>query len=370
MKSIRILDVVYHDHLVGKLVLNKQNEILFQYDPSWIRNGFPLNPLTLPLQSDVFPPAKFEPFDGLFGVFADSLPDGWGALLTDRMLRDHGVDPSTLSPLDRLAIVGSKGRGALEYRPELFGDHEISISSLEKLAEESRRLFDDQNVDDINEIFGLAGSSGGARPKANIQVDDSEWIIKFPCSMDPENIGQMEFDYMKCAEECRLNVPEYRLSEGKFFGVRRFDRDKGKKIHMVSVSGLLETSHRIPNLDYLTLMKLTMILTNSTAEAWKLFDLMCFNVFSHNRDDHSKNFSFLYLDGHWILSPAYDLTYSNSIGGEHATMISGKGKDPDLKDMLAVAKIADLNLKEAEHRLKRIQHTVNSLLRIYLDLRN
>ena len=137
-------------------------------------------------------------------------------------------------------------------------------------------------------------------------------------------------------------MPETKLFPSKncsgFFGVKRFDREKNsenkiKKIHMVSVSGLLETSHRIPNLDYDILMKLTLKLTNDFEEVKKMYRLMCFNIFAHNRDDHSKNFSFLYneVKRKWELSPAYDLTYSNSIGGEHATTIAGNEKIQLLK---------------------------------------
>ena len=119
---------------------------------------------------------------------------------------------------------------------------------------------------------------------------------------------------------------------------------------MVSVSGLLETSHRLPNLDYNILMKLTLELTKNYQDIEQLYRLMCFNVFAHNRDDHSKNFSFLYDENRkeWHLSPAYDLTYSSSFNGEHATTINGEGKNPSLDDILAVAK--NIGIKEKRAR--------------------
>ena len=115
---------------------------------------------------------------------------------------------------------------------------------------------------------------------------------------------------------------------------------------MVSVSGLLETSHRLPNLDYNILMKLTLELTKNYQDIEQLYRLMCFNVYAHNRDDHSKNFSFLYDENkkEWHLSPAYDLTYSSSFNGEHATTINGEGKNPTLEDILAIAK--NIGIKE------------------------
>lgn len=129
---------------------------------------------------------------------------------------------------------------------------------------------------------------------------------------------------------------------------------------MVSVSGLLETSHRIPNLDYNNLMRLTLELTRDFSEVEKMYRLMCFNVFAHNRDDHSKNFSFLYDDeaGSWALSPAYDLTYSFSIGGQHATSVDGNGQDPNLADVLRVATIIGLN----EARAKAIAQEIKGIV--------
>ena len=138
---------------------------------------------------------------------------------------------------------------------------------------------------------------------------------------------------------------------------------------MISVSGLLETSHRIPNLDYNDLMQLTLNLTKSFEEVEKLFRLMCFNVFSHNRDDHSKNFSFIYNEdlNKWELSPAYDLTYSYSINGEHATTINGNGVNPSLNDILKVAEKIGLDKKKAEKIAIEIREIVKKELEIFLS---
>lgn len=137
---------------------------------------------------------------------------------------------------------------------------------------------------------------------------------------------------------------------------------------MVSAAGLLETSHRIPNLDYDILMKLTLQLTKSMEECEKLYRLMCFNVFAHNRDDHSKNFTYIYKEEEqrWVLSPAYDLTYSNSIGGEHATTINGNGKNPGMADILAVAKKIGLNGAKAGKIANEIKECVFERLLEYI----
>jgi serine/threonine-protein kinase HipA len=241
--------------------------------------------------------------------------------------------------------------GALTYEPDYhFEKSELGTSlDFDRIAEECANLLKTDYTDDLDKLFRLGGSSGGARPKILTEIDGEEWIIKFPSAEDAKNIGEQEYMYSICAKECGILMEETRLFPSKiysgYFGTKRFDRTaynnkKIKRIHMISVSGILETSHRIPNLDYNILMKLTMELTKDFNEIEKLFRLMCFNVFAHNRDDHSKNFTFLYDENEerWILSPAYDLTYSYSIGGEHATTVNGNGKNPSMADILEVAK--------------------------------
>lgn len=107
-------------------------------------------------------------------------------------------------------------------------------------------------------------------------------------------------------------------------------------------------------------MQLTLKLTMSFEEVKKMYKLMCFNVFAHNRDDHSKNFSFIYDEDtkEWKLSPAYDLTYSYSINGEHATTINGEGKNPTLKDILKVAENIGMNMEEAQSIAEDIEKIV------------
>ncbi len=162
----------------------------------------------------------------------------------------------------------------------------------------------------MDELFKLGGSSGGARPKILTKINGEDWIIKFPSSQDPKNIGEQEYKYLLVAKDSGIKMSETRLFESKncsgYFGIKRFDRENDKKVHMVSISGLLETSHRLPNLDYNILMKLTLELTKNYQDIEQLYRLMCFNVFAHNRDDHSKNFSFLYDENkkEWHLSPA------------------------------------------------------------------
>ncbi len=349
MDNYKYLKVFYNDILVGTLAKTPDRVVAFEYDLDWLNNGFSISPFSLPLIKKVFIP-KYDPFGGLFGVFNDSLPDGWGRLLVDRLFLKNKINPEGIDNLNRLAVVQESGMGALTYKPEHRFESKNNIADYDILAQECSKILESQNSDNLDELFILGGSSGGARPKILISIDNEDWIIKFPSSSDSKNIGEKEYQYSLCAKDCGINMTETRLFPSKicsgYFGIKRFDRKNGKKIHMISASGLLETSHRLPNLDYNTLMKLTLELTRNYQDIEQLFRLMCFNVFAHNRDDHSKNFSFLFDDAkkEWHLSPAYDLTYSSSFNGEHATTINGEGKNPTLDDILVVAK--NIGLKE------------------------
>ncbi|MDD6957773.1 MAG: HipA domain-containing protein, partial [Spirochaetales bacterium] len=246
------------------------------------------------------------------------------------------------------------GMGALTYKPEHRFETPQEESDYDKLAQECSKILESQSSDNLDELFKLGGSSGGARPKILTKINGEDWIIKFPSSQDPKYIGEQEYKYSLVAKDCGIKMSETKLFDSKiysgYFGIKRFDRENGKKVHMVSVSGLLETSHRLPNLDYNILMKLTLELTKNYQDIEQLYRLMCFNVFAHNRDDHSKNFSFLYDENkkEWHLSPAYDLTYSSSFNGEHATTINGEGKNPSIDDILSVAK--NIGIKEKQAR--------------------
>ena len=375
MNRVDKLTVFYHGQPVGDMVLADNRLAAFEYNKNWLLDGFSISPFSLPLEKKVFMP-KYDPFEGLFGVFADSLPDGWGRLLVDRLLRKKGLDPARVSVLTRLAIVGEAGMGALSYKPTVLLENVEKKLSYDEISTECKKLLQEEMTDELDFLFAKGGSSGGARPKIMTTIDDEPWLIKFPSTYDRKNIGELEYKYALCAKKCGIQMTDVKLFPSSkcsgYFGTKRFDFIEGQggmvRVHMVSAAGLLETSHRIPNLDYDLLMKLTLKLTRDMEECKKLFRLMCFNVFAHNRDDHSKNFTYIYVEQEkrWVLSPAYDLTYSNSIGGEHATTVHGEGRGPGMADILEVAKTIGLNGQWSRAEAKLIKETVFSELKEYL----
>lgn len=363
IEEVRKLNVKYNGKIVGYLAELKNGSIAFQYDNEWLKNGFSISPISLPLSNEIYISDK-PTFNGLYGVFWDSLPDGWGELLVRRILNKYGVSFDRLSPLQKLSIINRNGLGALEYEPNRTI---LAISedySLDEIATEAEKILNDdaENVD-LDSIFNLGGSSGGARPKAHITYNDEEWIVKFPCQIDPKNIGEKEFNANQLAKKCGINVNEFKLFDSKicsgFFGAKRFDRIENKKIHMISLSALLETTHRLPNLDYGHLFQvISKISVNRENDMYEAFRRMCFNVFYKNRDDHSKNFSFLYdenLKG-YKLSPAYDIT-SLPNKPEHEMSVNLNGK-PTESDLMQIAHDFGLSKKKCEEIIAIIKNTL------------
>jgi serine/threonine-protein kinase HipA len=342
---------------VGRIALTPDGLCAFEYDVAWIAGGYSISPYHLPLRQEVFV-AKRTPFRGNFGVFDDSLPDGWGSLVLDRYLKSQGKDPSRLTPLQRLALVGSMGRGALEYRPDMSTVADDATVELDKLAAEAERILTTEYAGGgLDTLYQYAGSSGGARPKVFVKIDGKEWLVKFRASGDALDSGEIEYRYSLLAKECGIRMPETRLFEGKYFGVERFDRTPAGRIHTVSAAGLLNANYREPSLDYSGLLKVCLNLTRNMEQVYALFRLMVFNVLIGNRDDHAKNFAFQLIGGEWHLSPAYDLLPSAGFNGFHTTTVNGNG-DPSPKDILALADEIGLSRRRAVEIMDELKATV------------
>ena len=356
IKNMLSVEIFLKDRKVGRLAWSPDRRCIFEYDAGWVKEGFSISPFYLPLKHGVFI-ARAEPFEGLFGVFHDSLPDGWGKLLTDRWLSSKGFNPQEFTVIDRLSLVGDSGMGALAYLPAQNTLGEEMNYPVGFYAAEASRILHSDFSGSLDEMVHKAGSSGGARPKVLLSIDGAGWLIKFRAAVDPEDVGKIEYEHSLMAKRCGIEMPETRLFDGKYFGVRRFDREGDTRIHLHSAAGLLYASYRLPSLDYTELMKATMALTRDINEVEKLFRLMIFNVLIGNKDDHAKNFSYLYKNNQWHLSPAYDLLPSPGFNLNHTTTINGKGK-PTIDDCLEVAKITGFPLKPAGRIIEEVREGV------------
>lgn len=355
MNSLRQIEVVYGNRPIGRLALTKEGLCAFEYSAEWLGSGFSISPFELPLKSGVFI-AKSRPFDGGFGVFDDCLPDGWGLLVLDRYLQQNGINPRTLTLLDRLALVGSAGRGALEFRPDRSLVSKQDYVDFEKLALEAEQILgnEDYSGKGIEEFQYRGGSPGGARPKIFTRYDGKEWLVKFRAKNDSERIGAEEYNYSLLAKKCGIEMPETRLFEGKYFGVERFDRTPKGKLHVISMAGLVGADYRLPSIDYAHIFQACAMLTHNVAELWKVYRLMVFNYLIGNKDDHAKNFAFIYRDGDWHFAPAYDLLPSDGINGYKTTSINDR-IEPSKEDLFAVAVKAGLDKREAVGIFEKMQ---------------
>ena len=353
---------------VGRLAI-RDGRPYFEYDGSFLERALEISPLRLPLRPGLhsFDIATFE---GLPGCFNDSLPDGWGRLLFERAMRTRGVPPQGLNPLDRLAHVGKHGMGALTYEPDLADGGTGNHVDLDRLAIQSGHVLEGHADDVIPELLALNGSSAGARPKILVGYDPSQerllhgrsdpdgsfehWMVKFASTQDGPDSGAIEFVYAEMARRAGLDVMETRLFPARkgagYFATKRFDRNGCRRLHMHSASGLLHADFRTFSLDYEDLVRLNLLLVRDRHETGMMFRMATFNVLAHNRDDHSRNFSWLMNDrGEWSLSPAYDLTFSSGPGGEQSMTVMGEGKKPGIEDLRALGRMAEMDRRDVDH---------------------
>jgi serine/threonine-protein kinase HipA len=368
--------------LVGTLA-EQERRIYFEYDAAFLQTGLELSPFKLPAR-----PGLIEHTDRTFGplpgVFDDSLPDGWGLLLMDRHFRRRGVDPTTLSPLDRLAYLGARTMGALTYHPpsEKRSDRDEKFLDLYELGRNAEDVLEGDAAAVLPELMRAGGSPAGARPKvlvgiqgkniisgaADLPAGYEAWIVKFAARTEARDAGPIEYAYSLMARAAGIDMPPTRLFALKhgrkvqrYFAVRRFDRaSANRRVHMHSFANMIHTNFRIPATDYADLFKITQTLTRSHADVLRLFRLMVFNVAAHNRDDHAKNFAFVLDDqtGEWSLAPAYDLTYCPGPGGEHTATILGEGRQPTREHCLKLAARFDLKPRQTSPIIEQVNAAI------------
>ena len=363
MKSINALKVTFHNRIVGHLTLTHDGaRCAFQYDKDWLADGFSISPLDLPLKPDLFI-AKETPFWGNFGIFEDSLPDGYGRYLLNRMLRQQNIDETTLTPIQRLSIVGCSGMGALCYIPESMPNIEKSLPLLNELQELALNVLSEKSEDNIDTLYFNSGNSGGCRPKCLYHDNEGDWIVKFRHTYDPIDMGKMEYEYNEAARRCGITVPDFKLYENRYFASKRFDIINGVRHHIATVGALLNESILQPRLDYRTLLHLTGFLTQNPLEVEEMYRRMIFNILTENKDDHAKNFSFIFIDNKWHLAPAYDLTHCPAgCHGEHTTSVNMNG-NPTLNDVLLVGQSIRIDKKRCLEIIAEVNNGCHKILK-------
>lgn len=328
MVDVKKIQVLYRNLPVGILQMDASRGVcVFEYEKSWLADGFSLSPTELPLQSGLTYADK-DKLGGVFATFEDSLPDGYGLYLLDRILRKQGSSLEEITPLQRLSIIGNGGMGALTYQPVMTGFQAQAElegeQQLDYLQEEALKVLSEKSGGDASLLYYNSSNSGGARPKTVMRAQDgSHWLVKFRHTYDPADIGQTELLYMQTARECGITIPRIGLVRDKYFAIERFDyAPDGQRLHVLTASALLKTDFRNQDVDYTNLLALTGYLTQDPIQVEEMFRRMVMNLVAVNRDDHAKNFSFIFDAGKWSLAPAYDITYSPAgTNGEHATSL-------------------------------------------------
>ncbi len=379
--EVRFTENPHESLLVGTLA-EKESSLFFEYDAQWLKCGLELSPFSLPLQSGLIQ-HQDRRYGPIFGLFDDSLPDGWGLLLMDRAFRSRNIDPAGISILSRLLYLGTQTMGALTYHPPADTTYtDASPIHLQTLASEARAVFAGKATDILPELMRAGGSPGGARPKVLVGYNPASgemvsgeddlpdgfehWLVKFYAKTDSSDEGRIEYAYSMMARAAGISMAETQLFTGEegdsFFATRRFDRSAdNRRFHIHSFSGLVQTDFRIPATDYNDLFKATSLLTRDFCDLEQLFRRMVFNVLAHNRDDHAKNFSFI-LDaktGKWALSPAYDITCTNGPGGEHSTTVNGEGAHPSREQCIHLAGQYGISNQKAEEIFADVMEAVS-----------
>ena len=393
---IQNLDVYLWGHKVGSLVTYKERyaeKICFYFDPTFLNVGYDIAPLRASISSasvknglPVYADSE-KLFGGLPSFIADSLPDHWGNKVFNEWAKTHNISTRNLSALDRLAYIGRRGMGALEFLPPAAADFEepfkVEIADLYRLSQlalsEAKSFKAEVHPDlMIESLFKVGTSAGGRRPKAiiNLNRETGEcysgqvptqmpgfvpMLIKFD-EHSTVPTTRIEYSYYLMAKEVGLRMMPSYLMEGEdvaHFLTERFDRQDGKKIHTQTLAAMKPTSDSYEDL-FDTACRIGIL----PAELKQLFLLMTMNVLGGNVDDHTKNFSFMMGDdGMWHIAPAYDYTFSidHSAPGymnRHSMTINNKNADIQRSDLLELAK--RYNIKGAETMIDKAIAVLNN----------
>ena len=376
-------------------------DIMFEYSSQAVERGLQLSPMHQPLPRAGAAAVSFKGEAhscGLPGFIADALPDGWGMLLMDRALRKLGRNPREASVLERLAIVGERAMGALSFEPsdeDILPAEKLQLKELAKevIALQADKISGaDKVYAQLRHLMQLGGSPQGARPKVLVDFNArtgqlssgmplagsaTPWLMKFPAENEHREVCAIEELYARVARHGGMDMPRSRFfdlgTKHSAFGVERFDRvvrDKQVlRVPIMSMSAYLQADHKLPSLDYETILLATLRITGDQREVVKAFERCIFNVIMHNRDDHSRNFAFrMNEQGLWKLSPAFDLTYSFGPGGEHSTSVAGQGKSITRAHLMQVAKVGGILTKVAGHCVAHWAETVKVIPKLSREL--
>ncbi len=361
------IDAYIYDKKIGTLV-EHNGTIYFEYDNSFIAQGLEISPVKFLATKEIYTNKDHKSlYQGMAGVFFDSLPDKHGMAFIDRYFERQGLKTHEITLLHKLAFIGDRGMGAIEYLPKEHDEGVVKadVINAKDVYEKMKKNIDDKDssIEDLMNILDSVSPVGGGRPKMLVQYGGKEKKIKINTKalekgckraiikFDEvyEGVGsigltKLEYIMMSMAKEAGIKTADFELIKengSHHLLVDRFDRtEDDKKIHMCTASGLMHIDISVTQVTtYEHLMMLTKRISKSQEDIEEMFRRMVFNVLVFNFDDHAKNFAFL-MDkaGKWMLSPAYDITYSKGLAKQHITTIGGKALEISRDDILKIAK--------------------------------
>ncbi|BHH85089.1 type II toxin-antitoxin system HipA family toxin [Desulforhopalus sp. 52FAK] len=362
MKKLFVYYNGWGEHWLLGTLADNGDELLFEYSPEALRQGLEMSPRHLMLRGQAYGGFP-EYLQRLPGLIADSLPDGWGMLLMDRLFRKSGMMPAQLSSLDRLAFIGDRALGALSFEPENMLDLQEEDVKLLGLAKDVQAIIAGEDSIALRQLALMGGSPHGARPKVLVyyntesgimsttpMANSQPWLVKFQAQNEHKEVCALEDLYAQLARNCGLDMPTthyFDLDKNlAAFGIERFDVEDGMRVPVHTLAGALHANFRLPfSVDYSTFLRATRMFTRDEREVQKAYERAVFNIVFNNRDDHSKNFSFrLGRDRRWRLAPCYDLTFSEGPGGKHQMDVCGEGCDITRTKMLELAQQGGLDM--------------------------
>jgi serine/threonine-protein kinase HipA len=323
-------------------------------------------------------------YQKLPSFIADSLPDAWGNQLFEQWRKQNHISERNVTPLEKLAFIGKRGMGALEFIPEVDRGpiaESINIKALADLAKKIQEERENIKIDadeelTLHSLIAVGTSAGGRQPKGIIamnqetgeirsgQVETGEgfeyFILKF--GDKARNTAELEQTYYEMAILAGIKMMESRLicvDGTNHFLTKRFDRDKSGKLHTQTLAAIY------PEADsYEKLLTVCRKLRLPEVDCQEVFRRLVFNILANNTDDHNKNFTFL-MDkkGSWRLSPAYDMTFIFDTGGylpnkEHCLMIGGKLQDITHEDIISFA--AECGIRQPESIIRKVAAAISS----------
>lgn len=406
-KPINTAEVWLWGSRIGYLYqLEGSRLVQFEYDREFLNSGIEISPIMLPLSENVYAfddLVDVPAFKGMAGVFADSLPDRFGNKIIDAWLAEQGREKDSFTAIERLCYTGSRGMGALEYRPSTGSvsvKENLDVTEMVKLA--SSVLSDKQDAilsdkkASIAQLIEIGSSAGGARAKAVIALNERTgeirsgqllsssdfdyWLLKFDGVdkngdhniHDSRQYTNIEYAYYLMAKDAEINMNECRLLQKDglcHFMTKRFDRENGKKLHMITLAGLAHLDYNTPcSCSYEMYVKYAKRIGVSQSEIEEIYRRMIFAVEGVNCDDHVKNFSFLMnKKGEWRISPAYDITFAyhpdNKWISRHQMTINGKASEITDEDMIACGVKMGLTVSFCREVIKSAREVVSNWMK-------